>query len=58
MYDGRNFQQMLVGIASFSPDYRPQSSCLDGHKVVHTQIAPYIPVIEQYISSQNAVSYF
>lgn len=31
----------MVAISTISPDYRPQAPCLDGHKVFHTQIAPF-----------------
>lgn len=37
-----SMNQTVVGIAQYSPDYRPGASCLDSHKVSHAQVAAYI----------------
>lgn len=44
-YNGKTITQQIIGIASHSPDFRPNAPCLDGHKVVHTQTAFFVPWI-------------
>jgi hypothetical protein len=42
-YVGSKLTQTVVGMASFSPDYRTNAACNGGHKVIHVQTSYYLP---------------
>jgi hypothetical protein len=41
-YNGTRLNQTVVGMASHSPDYRPNAPCYGGQKVVHVLISNFI----------------
>ncbi|KAG5671435.1 hypothetical protein PVAND_001631 [Polypedilum vanderplanki] len=52
-YNGTKFTQSVVGMASYSPDYRPNAPCYGGQKIVNVNTAFYVPWITNIISTSE-----
>ncbi|KAG5671436.1 hypothetical protein PVAND_001632 [Polypedilum vanderplanki] len=55
-YDGNKITQTVIGIASFSPNYKQDTSCSGGQKIVHMQTSFYLPWIYDSIFNFESVN--